>query len=68
METVIKGLEILVATTIILAVLFNFNRRIPRIPGDLTIDKLGFTIYIPFVSAVVVSIIITAFFNLLGSK
>ncbi len=65
MSSIIRGLEVLIAVVFILGLLFNFNSQIPRIPGDIIIDKLGFRIYIPFASAIVVSIIAIMLWNLL---
>ncbi len=39
--------------------------KLPLLPGDIFIQKEGFTIYIPIVSSVLVSIILTVIFRLL---
>ena len=59
---VISGL-ILVA----IGVLIWFGGRIPflgRLPGDITIKKNMYTLYIPIVTMIVVSIILTVLLNL----
>ncbi|MCL4366518.1 DUF2905 family protein [Patescibacteria group bacterium] len=33
--------------------------NLPRIPGDIYINKFGFRIYIPIISSIVISIILT---------
>jgi hypothetical protein len=37
---------------------FISPQRIPRIPGDIYINKLGLTIYIPFASAIALSVVL----------
>lgn len=39
--------------------------NIPLLPGDIYIQKEGFTIYIPIVSSILISIILTIVFRLL---
>ena len=46
-----------------LGLLFNLMPRFPRIPGDIYIDKFGFRVYIPWLSSLVISVILTVFFN-----
>ena len=46
-----------------LGLLFNFMPNLPRIPGDLYIDKPGLKIYIPFTSSLIISILLTLIFN-----
>lgn len=58
-----KLLSLLGATFLLLALVFNIMPRLPRLPGDLYIDKFGFKVYIPFASAIVASIILTLMFN-----
>ena len=48
---------------LLLTLLFNINHRIPRIPGDIYFDKLGFGVYIPWLSTLIISIMLTIFFN-----
>ncbi|HBQ50382.1 TPA: hypothetical protein DD690_00175 [Candidatus Daviesbacteria bacterium] len=35
----------------------------PKIPGDIYIDRPNLKIYIPFTSAIVISVILTLIFN-----
>jgi len=54
------GLVFLTMTFVINMLLTNF----PRIPGDIYIDRPGgLKIYIPFTSALILSAILTIFFN-----
>lgn len=48
---------------LILGLLFNLMPHAPRIPGDIYIDRPGIKIYIPFVSALVLSAVLTLMFN-----
>jgi len=38
--------------------------KIPLLPGDIFIQKEGFTLYVPIVSSILLSIALTAIFNL----
>lgn len=44
---------------LLLALIFNIKPNLPKIPGDIVIDKPGIRIYIPFVSAIVLSLLLT---------
>ena len=48
---------------LVLGLIANIMPRFPRLPGDIYIDKPGIKIYIPFVSALVISAILTIYFN-----
>ena len=39
--------------------------KVPLLPGDIFIEKEGFTIYIPIVSSILLSIILTVVFRLI---
>lgn len=39
--------------------------KIPLLPGDIFIEKAGFTIYIPIVSSILLSILLTIVFRLI---
>jgi hypothetical protein len=41
----------------------DMGKRFPRIPGDIYLDKIGIYVKIPFVSAVIFTVILTYFFN-----
>ncbi|MBL7071359.1 MAG: DUF2905 domain-containing protein [Candidatus Omnitrophica bacterium] len=68
-----------VAKTIILAgtiiasigILFLFSDKIPwlgRLPGDINIEKENFTLYFPFTTCVILSVIISAIFFLITRR
>ncbi len=48
---------------LVLGLIFNIAPNLPRIPGDIYIEKPGFRVYIPFTSALVLSLILTIIFN-----
>ena len=60
-----KSLSILGLAILLLGMYFNFlsHTNFPRIPGDIYIDKPNIKIYIPFTSAIVLSILLTLLFN-----
>ncbi|OGE36683.1 hypothetical protein A3D79_02045 [Candidatus Daviesbacteria bacterium RIFCSPHIGHO2_02_FULL_39_8] len=60
-----KVFGLLVIIFLILSLIYNLNLipRMPKIPGDIYFNKPGFSIYIPWVSAIVLSIIITLTVN-----
>ncbi|MBI4136574.1 DUF2905 domain-containing protein [Candidatus Roizmanbacteria bacterium] len=41
---------------------------IPKLPGDILIEREGFTFYFPIVSSIVISIILTILFNVFMRK
>ena len=58
---------ILVGIFLILAGIFaNIapHTKFPLLPGDIYIQKEGFTLYFPIVSSILISIILTFLFNL----
>lgn len=52
------------------ALLMMFGKLpwIGRLPGDIVIRKEGVTIYIPLVTMLLLSLVLTIFFNLIGRK
>ncbi len=48
-------------------VVFNILQKfgIPRLPGDIFIQKDGFTFYFPIVTSIIVSILLTIILNML---
>jgi len=48
---------------LILGLLFNIMPKWPRIPGDIYIDRPGLKIYIPWLSSLVLSALLTLLFN-----
>jgi len=48
---------------LVLGLIFNIMPNLPKIPGDIYIDKPNLKIYIPFTSAIVISVILTLIFN-----
>ena len=55
----------------VVGVLMVFYDRIPflgRLPGDLLIQKKGFSLYVPIATCVVLSMLLTVVLNLFGRK
>lgn len=48
---------------LVLGLLFNIMPNLPKIPGDIYIDRPNLKIYIPFTSAILASIILTLLLN-----
>jgi len=48
---------------LLLSLAFNLMPSLPRIPGDIYIDKGGFRVYIPWLSSLLISVALTLFFN-----
>lgn len=63
MENIGRLFSFLGVIFLLLSLVFNIMPKLPRIPGDLYIDKFGFKIYIPFTSTIVISVILTLLFN-----
>lgn len=63
MSDISKAFYLLAAVFLVLGLAYNFLGKFPRIPGDILIDKPGIRIYIPWVSSLVISIILALLFN-----
>ncbi|MBI2314959.1 DUF2905 domain-containing protein [Candidatus Daviesbacteria bacterium] len=48
---------------LVLGLLFNLMPNLPRVPGDIYIDRPNLKIYIPWLSSIVISVILTILFN-----
>lgn len=60
----VKLFYLLIAIFILEAGFFNFvTKRFPHIPGDIYFYRPNFKVYIPFVSAIVLSVIISLLLN-----
>jgi hypothetical protein len=64
MDEALKILTLFGGVFALLTLMANFlMRTFPRIPGDFNIDKPGFTIYVPFTSSIVLTVLITVLFK-----
>lgn len=63
MQEIGKIFSLSAVVFLVLGLLFNMMPRLPRIPGDIDIDKPGIKIYIPFTSAIIASVILTLILN-----
>lgn len=64
-----KALIIIGAIIIVVGVVFVFADKIPflgKLPGDIRFKKGNTTVYIPIVTMLIVSIILTIILNLFG--
>lgn len=48
---------------LLLSLIFNIMPNLPKIPGDIYIDRPNLKIYIPWVSSLVLSVILTIILN-----
>jgi len=63
METAGKIFTLLGILFLLMGLVFNLMPNLPRIPGDIYIDRPGLKIHVPITSSVVLSVIVTLFFN-----
>ena len=61
----IRMLELLAIIFLILTMVMNITPNSPKFPWDINIDKLGIKVYIPIISSLVLSALISMAFNLL---
>lgn len=70
-ETIGKSLIFFGIILIVIGSLFFVFGKIPwfgRLPGDIIIKKEGFTFYFPVVTMVLLSILLTIIFNIIGRR
>jgi len=63
MQEIGKIFSLLGVIFLVLGLVFNIMPNLPRIPGDIYIDRPNIKIYIPFTSAIIISVLLTLFFN-----
>lgn len=63
MQDVGKMFAFLGIVFLLLGLLFNLNPTLPKLPGDIYIDRPGLKIYIPWLSSLILSVILTLAFN-----
>lgn len=63
MEEVGKILTFSGVIFLLLSLIFNIVPNLPKIPGDIYIEKSGIRIYIPITSAIILSLLLTIVFN-----
>jgi hypothetical protein len=71
MQNIGKALVIAGIVTIIVGAVLMMVGKVPwlgRLPGDIVIHKKSFTIYIPVVTCLIISIILTIIFWLIGRR
>ncbi len=65
--TIIQGLSLLVLVFVLEALFYNvlYPNRLPYIPGDIHLEKSKFPVYIPFASAIVITVALTFLIGML---
>lgn len=58
-----KIFSLLGTVFLILVLLFNLKPDLPKMPGDLYLNKAGFKIYIPWLSSLIISLLLTVLLN-----
>lgn len=58
MEAVLKTFALTGAVFLGMLLVWNLNTRLPRFPWDPFVSKLGFSLYLPIITAVVISMVI----------
>lgn len=58
---IMRSIYILFLVFAVLTLIFNFNARLPRFKWDFVVDKFGFTFYIPAITSIAVSVLISIF-------
>ena len=70
-ESLGKFLITIGIVSIVIGALFFFLGRVPwfgRLPGDIVIRRGNVTFYIPIVTMLLLSVVLTILFNLIGRK
>jgi len=63
MENLSRGFYILAFVFLILGLITNLYPNLPKLPGDINIDRPGLKIYIPVVSSIIASVLLTLILN-----
>ena len=63
MENIGKIFSLFGVIFLVLGLIVNLMPHWPRIPGDIYMDRPNIKIYIPFASAIVISVILTIMLN-----
>lgn len=58
-----KVFYILALVFLLMGLIFNLYPNLPRLPGDIYIDRPNMKIYIPITSALIISVVLTFLFN-----
>ncbi len=71
MGSVGKTLILFGIILIIAGILFNLGVKMPwfgRLPGDIHIEKKGFSLFFPITTSIIISIVLSAVFMMIGKK
>ena len=70
-ESLGKMLILIGVVSIVAGAVFIMLGRVPwigRLPGDIIIRRDNFTLYFPVVTMIILSVVLTVIFNLIGRK
>ena len=70
-ESIGRSLIFFGIVLIVLGSIFVLFGKVPwfgRLPGDIVIKREGFTFYFPAVTMILLSILLTIFFNIIGRR
>ena len=71
MEQLGKSLIIIGAVMIGIGLIFVISSKLPwigRLPGDIVVQKKNFTFYFPIATSIIISLLLTFIFWLIGRK
>jgi uncharacterized membrane protein len=63
-----KMLIVMGVLLVIVGALMLAGARLPRLPGDIVIERPGVRVYIPIVTMILVSIVLTLLLNILARR
>ncbi len=66
MDVVRKIFFLFIAVELVMVLLYILKPNLPRFPGDINFDKIGFRVYIPFASALVLTVLLSFLLNFVG--
>lgn len=62
-EEIKRGFIILIGVFLVLTLVMNLNPRLPRFPWDMFVDKLGFSLYLPIITSIILTILLSMLLN-----
>jgi hypothetical protein len=67
MDQIIRSFQLFGLIFLVLSLLYNIIPGMIRVPGEPRISKFGFSLYIPFFTSLIASVVLTIFLNYLKS-
>ncbi len=59
MDTVLKILSLTLAVFLMMTLIWNLDSKLPRFPWDPIVSKFGYLFYVPIITSVIASMIIS---------